>query len=130
MAFALVEWKGDPKPDCWQVIKTSQIQGSRDGIKEGNVVDALWKRDEDTSVAEILKLSGRCKFLNMSVNNSMYLFITHVQVKLIMMFAFFFFQTINRIYIPFEKTNLQNPGESNFQPRESLCPKKSTMGTI
>ena len=92
MAFALVEWKGDPKPDCWQVIKTSQIQGSRDGIKEGNVVDALWKRDEDTSVAEILKLSGRCKYLNMSLNNTMYLFITHVQVKLIMMFAFFFFR--------------------------------------
>ena len=59
MAFALVEWKGDPKPDCWQVI---QIQGSRDGIKEGNLVDALWKRDEDTSIAEILKLSGRCKY--------------------------------------------------------------------
>ena len=57
--FALVEWKDDPKPDCWQVIKTSQIQANPQDISEGRVVDALWKRDEETSVAEILKLSGR-----------------------------------------------------------------------
>lgn len=57
LPFALVEWKGDPKPDCWQVIKTSQIQANPGDISEGKCVDALWKRDEETSVAEILKLS-------------------------------------------------------------------------
>lgn len=67
--------------------------------------------------------------LNISVNNTMYLFITHVQAKLIMMFDFFF-QTINPIWIPFEKMNLQNHGDSNFQPRGSLCPKGFTMGKM
>ena len=61
LPFALVEWKGDPKPDCWQVIKTSAIQANPGDICEGKCVDALWKRDEDTSVAEILKLSGECE---------------------------------------------------------------------
>ena len=61
-SFALVEWKGDPKPGCWQVIKTSQTQANHKDIKEGNAVDALWRRDEESSVAEILKLSGRCKY--------------------------------------------------------------------
>lgn len=56
--FALVEWKDDPKPDCWQVIRTSQIQAHPDDICEGKNVDALWKKDEETSVAEILKLGG------------------------------------------------------------------------
>lgn len=63
LPFALVEWKGDPKPDCWQVIKTSQIQANPGDISEGKCVDALWKRDEETSVAEILKLSGECACL-------------------------------------------------------------------
>ena len=62
LPFALVEWKGDPKPDCWQVIKTSQIQANPDDICEGKCLDALWKRDEETSVAGILKLSGECEF--------------------------------------------------------------------
>ena len=57
--FALVEWQGDPKPECWQVIKTSQMQANPDEICEGRNVDAIWKRDEETSVAEILKLSGK-----------------------------------------------------------------------
>ena len=56
--FALVEWQGDPKPECWQVIKTSQMQANPDEICEGRNVDAIWKRDEETAVAEILKLSG------------------------------------------------------------------------
>ena len=56
--FALVCWVDDPKPDCWQVIKTSQIEAAPGNMEEGRAVDAIWIRGEETSVAKILKLSG------------------------------------------------------------------------
>lgn len=58
-SLALVCWEGDPKPDCWQVIKTSQLHGAKpEDIKEGKSYDAVWDKDEETSVATILKLGG------------------------------------------------------------------------
>ena len=68
--FALVLWMGDPKPDCWQVIKTSQIQAKPEDILEGKSFDAIWKKDEETSVATVLKLGGmyyNCSYLISSV---------------------------------------------------------------
>ena len=62
-SFALVEWIGDEKQDCWQVIKTSQIHVKPEEILVGNLVDATWKRGEETSVAKILKLSGKVVLL-------------------------------------------------------------------
>ena len=63
-------WMGDPKPDCWQVIKTSQIQAKPEDILEGKSFDAIWKKDEETSVATVLKLGGmyyNCSYLIFSV---------------------------------------------------------------
>ena len=57
--FALVLWMGDPKPDCWQVIKTSQIQAQPENIIEGKPYNAIWNKDEEVSVATVLKLEGK-----------------------------------------------------------------------
>ena len=57
--FALVRWVEDPKPSCWQVIKTTSITSDRDRIMEGKAVDANWKKGEETAVAEIIKLGGK-----------------------------------------------------------------------
>ena len=56
--LVLVCWEGDPKPDCWQVIKTRQlcvakpVRISRKDIRKS--YDAVWDKDEETSVATIL----------------------------------------------------------------------------
>ena len=57
--FALVRWVEDPEPSCWQVIKTTQITSDHDNIVEGKAVDAIWKKGEETAVAEIIKLGGK-----------------------------------------------------------------------
>ena len=68
-SFALVEWIGDAKPDCWQVIKSTQIEANPDQIEVGKSLDAIWKRGEETAVAKILKLNGR--FLNVHNSNNL-----------------------------------------------------------
>lgn len=98
LLFALVEWKDDPKPDCWQVIKTRQIQANPSDIFEGKCVDALWKSDEETSVAEVLKLSGECAFTCYNnMNTSLIRYCTKtVELFEIMFFFSLIIQTVER----------------------------------
>lgn len=69
--FALVRWVEDPKPSCWQVIKTTSITSDRDGIMEGKAVDANWKKGEETAVAEIIKLGGNKSYLTTVMENEL-----------------------------------------------------------
>ena len=58
--FALVNWLGDPKPKCWQVISTSAVRNPPGTeLAEGKTFDAIWHKDEETSPAQILKLGGK-----------------------------------------------------------------------
>lgn len=59
--FVLVEWLGDDKPECWQVIKTADAfpRVNTGEIREGTVLDGIWKEDEETSPAKILKVNGK-----------------------------------------------------------------------
>jgi len=55
------------QPDCWQVIKTSQIQAKPEDLLEAKSFDAIWKKDEE---AIVLKLGGmyyNCSYLIVSV---------------------------------------------------------------
>jgi len=89
--FALVLWMGDPKPDCWQVIKTSQIQAKPEDILEGKSFDAMWKKDEETSVATVLKLGGmyyNCSYLIVSVVHLYLLQLSRWMISLAFQFKF------------------------------------------
>ena len=56
-SFALVEWTGDAKPDCWQIIKTDKFLKPNE-VQEGKTLDAFWKVGEETSPAKVLKIHG------------------------------------------------------------------------
>lgn len=60
----LVEWIGDDKPDCWKIIRRDDFL-KPEKLKEGEVLDAYWKHDEETSPAKVLKISGKAiSYLN------------------------------------------------------------------
>ncbi|KXJ18225.1 hypothetical protein AC249_AIPGENE20398 [Exaiptasia diaphana] len=67
MKYAFVCWIGDPKPKCWQVILTSVIQlkegQTREDLKEGDVYDAVWNVDEESSPATVIKLGDDKTYL-------------------------------------------------------------------
>ena len=39
-SLALVEWTGDAKPDCWQIIKVDKFLKPNE-VKEGKTLDAF-----------------------------------------------------------------------------------------
>lgn len=56
-SFVLVQWIGDPKPQCWEVLKGEKFL-KPENIKEGATLDAYWN-SEETGPAKVLKVHGK-----------------------------------------------------------------------
>lgn len=68
-SFVLVEWIGDPKPDCWEIIKSDKFLKPME-LKDGAVLDAHWKPEEEPSPAKVLKVHGKSNFSIWKFGNS------------------------------------------------------------